>query len=1179
MPILTLLNGDILGGSNQAVDTRRFYRVNLAPPEYNPAFFETAPTMWAAAYEFEQRLAAGNRRALEQWSCLLLLHYCRILRLINWNEEELAEGKYDPDLWPVLTRTFPRSKAEFGKLSVLMTSDFLVIGACYPSVIFFPGRGVKWAASFDLAPYLDDDKSALSWQKCRDTLIGANAEVENQFKAHLQNVLTHLSAQNPDVQSRVAQFCEQEFSLGIHTLHLAPNLPGEAAAIGSDPSKWTRLNEDKNARYFLDKYPLVREKVVTIGENSETHRTYYFVEGMSAELNGWISTPIALGMPTPSQYKQGLDKTVMVTFNEGENSTCVLLKNEQIVQLKDCFLESPAYCGMSSADAVPAINGLHIEDIAEKPLHKTVQESGGSKNKIAVWLAPISKTFLREFPQIVASASDVKRTTTSEDKVIWSFKLTSDRVGEKPIDFPINWESRPYSSQTLSNLGVALWPPQTDPDWALYTAYGTAGIYQDDKQQTRRAERWVLVGEQGPASNTIEFDADLSSTYASLLHGSQSSNRPIALLLLGKSGTESGVAFLTGLEERAGKPLQSVVLSVDFGTTNTSLAFADTTSAFSRAAKPKQLNFSLIPRMLWGKKQDFEEASAPGFVPFDWGAAEGVFPSVLLRKRGGWTPDFSDISQDLQTNLETEHLWRAGIPALYKDEAITNSLYEGKYEKTTWTKYDDMKWSDDPEERSARAIFLGRTLLYACAELFFNQNAKAEQIAFTYPLAFSESRLQGFEEDSTAIANAVRVFCYTKPIAEAEVLTISESRAVASYGDQEANLETLELFIDTGGMTTDLALRHNTDYLVLDSFKVAGSAYFAFAENNLEPDNQLRGAKRFREHLGNLLQNKPPKQELDLPKNTAFKSFYSLLIARQSTAVFTKKERSILDHGMGEANASELTSYQRYRTQLFFKHLLAYALLQACAASVEKGRRLNTDSDSLTIDITLGGNAWGFLMFGEIDRSANGIQEIAKSILKVVKDKLTPHLTAEEKAAVDKLEVGTVRLLNEKTLAEAKTAVALGALKANRAQTIDHTRAAPYSGINLTVQSDKSTTPGEMRWCDHWTKDTIRERSGHKEDTLKGVAVKTLGKLSDPIHPATLIFTLLNGEIELSANQWKNINSALSNMNRFRDGDRLVAPLNYFIGYLYSGDESESILNSMAAEADCYIKPKTATLR
>jgi len=382
-------------------------------------------------------------------------------------------------------------------------------------------------------------------------------------------------------------------------------------------------------------------------------------------------------MPTPSQYKQGQNRTVIVDFNEGDASTCVLEKNEQIVQLKACFLESPAYCGMSSSDAVPAVNSLHIEDVAEKPLHKPVQETAGFKNKIVVWLAPVSKVFLREFPEIVANPNDVKRTTASDEKVSWNIAIPFYRIGEQPMNISINWETRPYSSQTLSNLGLAMWPPKTDSEWALYTAYGTAGIYQDDNRQTRRAERWILVGEQGLASNTIEFDEDLSATYASILHGSQTSNRPLALLLLGKSGAESGVAFLSGLENRAGTPLQAVVLSVDFGTTNTSLAFADSASAFSRAAKPRHLNFTLAPKMLWGKKEEFEEAAAPGFVPFDWSAAEAVYPSVLLRKRSGWAIEFSDISQDLGKNLEKEHLWRAGIPALYKDEAITNSLYKG----------------------------------------------------------------------------------------------------------------------------------------------------------------------------------------------------------------------------------------------------------------------------------------------------------------------------------------------------------------------------------------------------------------------------------------------------------------------------------------------------------------------
>ena len=92
-------------------------------------------------------------------------------------------------------------------------------------------------------------------------------------------------------------------------------------------------------------------------------------------------------------------------------------------------------------------------------------------------------------------------------------------------------------------------------------------------------------------------------------------------------------------------------------------------------------------------------------------------------------------------------------------------------------------------------------------------------------------------------------------------------------------------------------------------------------------------------------------------------------------------------------------SYQRYRTRLLFRHIITYSLLQACAAAVDNRIKLSSG-----INLILGGNGWGLMLFAEFPRDSTRLRDEAQAILKSLKTQLAEHTTPEEREYLDALE-------------------------------------------------------------------------------------------------------------------------------------------------------------------------------
>lgn len=1125
------LNETILGGNYGSEQSRNFQALSVPRPTYNARFFEAFPTAWAGAYAFQKRLELGDPVAVEEWAALFLLDNFAVTHLALFPQEALS-SQYDKDLWPALAGTYPQADG-LAEVKLLRTDNGTIIGAAYPNVIFFPSRGrYSWQDDSLLKRFLDG--TTLLWEKCAERLLRDDA-TQQRFHRHLRRLPLEGVFYNA-----MGNFCNEKFGQ-------APPANGEPP-LPRDPAGWTladgRLrNEQVSPQTFLNNYPLKRKRRRPgAPEGSPEGTDYYLVAEMPQTPDGWMTTSIMPGMPSPSQYRKGGDREITVEFR-GERIRCPLAMEDEVVELKDCFIPEPAMCGIRSEAHAYKVRMLHKKSADGRGICSQVRVG----DTLAVLLAPVNEKFLKHFPEVVADPERFEfeaRRDLPGDGVTWKLKLHGKEVV---------WHSEPEPLGELPNATLALWPPRVAAEWNLYIAYGAG---------TRRETgvRWVLVSDEGAAERNVELTDE---EYASIIQGGSKPSRPRAMLLRDSQGEAAGVLFLKLAEESAVEA-RAARLAVDFGTSNTCLAY-------EAGSQPEPLKFTLSPEMLWGEESALE---TPGFVPFRWGGKDGFYSTILLSPKGQRVSDWGVDIDHVKDDIRVEHLVRVDIPSLHR--GIEKPLSNGDYE-ADWEMHDDLKW--DPDTRKPwRSLFLGLSLLYAHAEIFFKHRSKVREYVFTYPLAFSATERDLFVDDARQMVNKVRSFCYAGlgDVQGDRFHAVDESTAVAKFIEAPPNLETLELFIDTGGGTTDIALRYGNQFLVLDSIKVAGKTFFQFAQMNFE--RNMRGGSQFKKHLGNLLQDLDD-QELDIPnEQLGLGTFYSLAINTLDDQTFRRKEEAILpaarsgtgqrNRGMGEG------SFQRYRTRLFFQHMIAYGLLQACAAAVDKGLDVRNG-----VKLILGGNAWGLMVFAELRRETATLHEEASDILDLIKRHLGPTLDEGKRRFLASLKIAEVKLLNRERLSEAKTAVSMGALTdldlgVTAPDGADDAQA--YSGITIRQLSVNESVPFDLCWHDLWGAPGFRAKTGRRVGDIKRFEFERTREINGP-NPTVAVFTSLgnSGNYEkdpMPEQEWVNINSKLQETATFVRGEELrPAPMNHLVSeMLYPSRKEHRLLNVLAQKNNSF---------
>jgi hypothetical protein len=1119
------LNVGILGGDAGIPERRGFRAVKtdyIGSPDYNARFFETFPTTWASAYAFRRSLAADKQTdygtvatddeaaiaATEEWMTLFLLHYFGTVRLAEYKRESL-EKEYDKDLWLALSGTYPSARE--GNLSavyLLETNEGTVVGAYYPEIIFFPSRGrAEWARDEALQRFLIGSK--LSWDLARRNLLTDDRKT-HEFQSHLAAVAQLLPSKV--FKERVANFLRDNFHDNMEAQY----------ALDPHPYNWVDVpgNKPPSAKELLGHYPLVMK-------NQDGGKTYYLVAGMPFR-SEWMRTVVVADC-TPLHYRGRAGDKVINVQVRGRVVPCQLEQSDEVVVLKDLFLEDPPYwCKVSRS------NDVYTGRL--RPVHKVdLRDNILRSDEFALCLAPIKRELLGHFPglfqniQFVSATPDLQRPS-----VEWTFHLDGHEV---------RWQTSPMAQAAMPDTTLSLWPPRVSSKWRFYVAYG--------RGSKESSGRWHLVDENGGRGQEVSLEEDI---YVSILPNTGRSNQPRALVFTDNRDRERGVLFLSDIDRQNvdANSQSKATLAVDFGTSNTC-------AAVRRGDAADILHFQLSPMMLWGSAPTNEN---PGFVPFLWGGKKGFFPTILLSRRSS-----TQLEELKPEEIKPEHLFMVDIIGLHHEMEF--NLVDGSYNRL-WETHYNMKW-DLGIQAPWRSLFLGSLLLYAHAEVFFRgaQGAEIDRYVFTYPLAFSEHDREGFHAEARRVVGKIRQMCYgadPDPEKVNYVSNVDESTAIARAIRSSSASATMEVFVDVGGGTADIAVRNGDNFLVLDSIKVAGNTFFRFARKNSEEG--VFGAAEFERHVLTLWgwESENARQTLyHHDGGLDFGTLYSCFVNRLATEQFKKGEGKVIQEGMGAA------SYQRYRARLFFRHILTYALLQACAAAVNGGA-----TPQAGIKLIMGGNAWGLMMFAELKRKSVELRAEGENILALLKKNLESSITEEQFRVVDGLKIAGVELLNEDDLSKAKTAVALGALmKLGTGTLSDKDRARPFAGLTINGLKVDSFDPMTLHWYERWGFSELREKLGGSVDEVQSVSFEQGKDPERPYDPVMSVFTSLgnvrrNDQDNMPGDTWRDINAEMGEFIRQVKGNRLgPAPINYFVSsVLYPADPGQRDYLDTLAQAN-----------
>jgi hypothetical protein len=1140
---MLLFNNDIASKvtlASQSAGPRSFVEVVASDLSdllhFQPEFHEALPTIWSSAYAFQKAVQSGEPSALNTLMAFFYLFWSDKLR---WEPVDL--DALDPELKLALVDTFPYSGKEptpFG----FFTSAGVIFGGYYPGTLFFPARDHHDWEKAAISAYVNN--WMLDWDTCKNEL---KSDTDRQQFIGFCISLPLLN----ESKDRVKQFLAGAFAGQVNT---AVSLR-EAQA---DPATWPKKT-GPGQEGPTHPYPLRKGNTYFVLGSISSMPNNEHLSRLDGDTRLTLSEYVAENGQLTRITGSGTREVYTEHIQQGQTQATEPMK---VITLSDLLLENST---CSPMDEMP--DGRHrfftYDDLGRQ----------------YIVLAPFIDEMLSYFPELADFPStDAVSVVHEGDSFLWTISLFFPREGLAPYSLKFTWRTRKAETSVgLSRQSFYMWPPQVSPGWRLYFGIGTA---------TKDGDHWVLLSSTGERAWTHKRQDNYWVNVLAPADGAPLTQRmyPSSLLLLSKNGTQKGLIFLDGEKRPDLISQEDTALSLDLGTSNTCLA-----TYYQGQDHPEPIIFksTLSPIKLWGAVQRDPRTNEkrspdeiPGFIPFQWGGQRGFFPTMLLSVAG------AEAHPEGITKLTVKDLIVGDIPSLH--QGFEDMLCSGALQKMGWNVHDKLKWSTHSEDKWWRGLFAAHLLIYAHANLYFGSQRKVAKYIFTYPLALDEA--DAYLQDMKLITKKVREWTYVgvSP-ADSMFPNVDESTAIAAVAGKVFNLpaspDAVDVFLDIGGGTTEIAIGVNRKIYLLDSVRVAGGSFFRFTRENWAPEGRYRSGDFFR-YLAQLLKDPKSGQSLALPQREEFSSpdrldlpsYYSLQINRLDDEQFTNREVALL----GSMKADNYTSFHQFRTSLFFLHLLAYALMEASAVLLDEDNALGPIRE---LRLILGGNSWGFLLFGKWERDESKLQIMANQIFQYIQDQVIT-----DPSRLQDIRVSEVKLLHHQGSAlNTKTAVAVGAIQSihEGADSLERDARSklPYACLPVSVFEDGTDEVRELRWNERWGaahKGTMARRSATGLDASEGTQgtpnsniIKTvkMAVKDIPDSAKVMIESLLRlglGNTDLDPSMINGIKNGMV-QNRLtivtdpiKLTKRVFPPLSYFYSATLYPEDTHVILNKIS---------------
>ncbi|MDE6741233.1 MAG: hypothetical protein K2J58_02760 [Muribaculaceae bacterium] len=428
------------------------------------------------------------------------------------------------------------------------------------------------------------------------------------------------------------------------------------------------------------------------------------------------------------------------------------------------------------------------EMVKELPILLLTASHKGNPDEKAFFALPLSAQGLNVYSTVIESlVNSSEGTSSSKLTAIYDPELEEDNL---EVELSIKTESgtRRYSKRysvvndpSMLNKDILIWPNFISKQWNQYylyselphnstanqctTAYPFVGnpddknfriITDDDMQPVLLAEYGEIKAPSDIVNAKLLITSGISVANNPYKYEIYRSDKPFkGIRLKAPSGEEGGYLLINYQKNKNSKLpvdmlqdtklLKGITVGIDFGSTNTSVAYSD------QDGNPQPFEFtnqriSLFGQELKGAKAGLQENRVLFFQAPEKPLKSNALHSILtihdelrLGKKGDGEDTISQIGKEViggfpcfMDNLPVSHVSEESISLKYPKIGQIDQIH-------------NMKWSNDEKDIARKKAYLRTLMLHIYAQMFLKDYRVPVQLRWSYPSSMSNQLLTKYK--------------------------------------------------------------------------------------------------------------------------------------------------------------------------------------------------------------------------------------------------------------------------------------------------------------------------------------------------------------------------------------------------------------------------------------------------